>query len=612
MKIRIIGVVLFTLISISVNAQLSGGGDLNPDLKAPKEAQEKWMDLRIGLSVHWGPSALGAEEISWSRHSKIPKETYDNYYKEFNPDKFDANEWSKLMKRWGIKYMAPTAKHHDGFCLWFSDYTEYDMENAKLKIDIMAELAKACKKHNIMFGSYYSNLDWYHPDWYPYLYGGPGELFERYEDTPNLERYYKFFENQVVELIEKYDIDFFQFDGEWDSTYTHEVGSRLYRRFHEVKPDVLLSSRIDIGRRSAGMSNHLDMDGLKYAGDYQERERLVNHGNNVVSWLDHPWQAWVTIDKTQWAYNLDPVLMSFEELIADLVSVIGNNGNYMINLGPRPDGSFEPEQIALMDQMGTWLKEHAETVYGTRGGPFYPFPEGVSTRKGKKAWIFVLDNEATKLTLPKLPQEIKSAKVFKSKNKVDYTTKDDLLMIDLPAKKEGEPMRVIELNFDENVEMSTVKQLPNKYEQAGANLIVEGITYELSSKDKQWHNSEQEHHIFDDKEVDNHSFHTESEKQPFIKIDLGGEKEIHGILIKNRTGCCQERAKNLTIWLSNDGKNWKKYWRAKNLKDEWDVTLTTNSMGATVPGAKTRYIKIGTVNKKAQALHLNKIQIFGK
>ncbi|MCT4589243.1 MAG: alpha-L-fucosidase [Carboxylicivirga sp.] len=612
MKIRIIGVVLFALISISVNAQLSGGGDLNPDLKAPKEAQEKWMDLRIGLSVHWGPSALGAEEISWSRHSKIPKETYDNYYKEFNPDKFDANEWAKLMKRWGIKYMAPTGKHHDGFCLWFSDYTEYDMENAKLKIDIMAELAKACKKHNIMFGSYYSNLDWYHPDWYPYLYGGPGELFERYDDTPNLERYYKFFENQVVELIEKYDIDFFQFDGEWDSTYTHEVGSRLYRRFHEVKPDVLLSSRIDIGRRSAGMSNHLDMDGLKYAGDYQERERLVNHGNNVVSWLDHPWQAWVTIDKTQWAYNLDPVLMSFEELIADLVSVIGNNGNYMINLGPRPDGSFEPEQIALMDQMGAWLKEHAETVYGTRGGPFYPFPEGVSTRKGKKAWIFVLDNEATKLTLPKLPQEIKSAKVFKSKNKVVYTTKDDLLMIDLPAKKEGEPMRVIELNFDENVEMSTVKELPNKYEQAGANLIVEGITYELSSKDKQWHNSEKEHHIFDEKEVDNHSFHTESEKQPFIKIDLGSEKEIHGILIKNRTGCCQERAKNLTIWLSNDGKNWKEYWRAKNLKDEWDVTLTTNSMGATVPGAKTRYIKIGTVNKKAQALHLNKIQIFGK
>lgn len=223
---------LFIVLNLSQTeafAQLSGGGDLNPDLKAPAEAQERWMDLRIGLSVHWGPSSHGGEEISWSRNSKIKKEVYDNYYKEFAPDKFDAKEWAQLMKRWGVRYMAPTAKHHDGFCLWYSYYTDYDMENAKLKVDIMKELAKACKKEDIMFGAYYSNLDWYHPDWYPYQYGGPGPLFEQYDDTPNLERYFKFFENQVVELIDNYDVDFVQFDGEWDSTYTHQVGSCFLR-----------------------------------------------------------------------------------------------------------------------------------------------------------------------------------------------------------------------------------------------------------------------------------------------------------------------------------------------------------------------------------------------
>ena len=195
---------VFVLLSINAVAQLSGGGDLNPDLKAPKEAQEKWMDLRVGLSVHWGPSSLGGEEISWSRSRQIPKETYDNYYKEFAPVKFDADEWARLMKRWGIKYMAPTAKHHDGFCLWYSDYSDYDMSNAKHRVDIMAELARACKKHDIMLGAYYSNLDWYHPDWAPYNFGGPGPLFEKKEDSPNLERYFKFFENQCIELINKY------------------------------------------------------------------------------------------------------------------------------------------------------------------------------------------------------------------------------------------------------------------------------------------------------------------------------------------------------------------------------------------------------------------------
>ena len=459
MKKSIFLIVTFLTGGIGITrAQLSGGGDLNPDLKAPAKTQEKWMDLRVGLSVHWGPSSLGGEEISWSRHAKIKKETYDNYYKEFDPTKFDAEEWAKLMKRWGVKYMAPTGKHHDGFCLWFSDYTEYDMENAKLKVDVMDQLATACKKHNIMFGSYYSNLDWYHPDWAPYQYGGPGPLIKAQADSPNLERYFKFMENQVIELIEKYDVQFLQFDGEWDSTYTHEVGSRLYRRFHEVKPNILLSSRIDIGRRSAGQGNQSEMDGAKYCGDYQERERVVNHGNDVISWLDHPWQAWVTIDKTQWSYNRDPVLLTDDELILDLVNVIGHNGNYMINLGPRPDGSFEPEQIALMDELGIWLREHEEAIYGTRGGPFYPFKQGVSTRKGKKAWLFITDPKTTELILPKVSQTLKSAKVFDTKEEVLFKEENSTLVFDLSTVGSTGPVRVIELRFDHVVEMSPVKR----------------------------------------------------------------------------------------------------------------------------------------------------------
>ena len=132
---------------------LSGGGDLN-----------------------WGPSSLGGKELSWSRGDIIPVEEYDNYYKRFKPEKFDADEWCRLMKRWGVHYVSPTAKHHDGFALWFSDYSPYTMEIAALPVDIMAELKEACDRHGIVLGAYYSNIDWYHPDWTPYSHGGPGKF----------------------------------------------------------------------------------------------------------------------------------------------------------------------------------------------------------------------------------------------------------------------------------------------------------------------------------------------------------------------------------------------------------------------------------------------------
>jgi len=600
------------LISNIVTAQLSGGGDLNPDLKAPVESQEMWMDLRVGLSVHWGPSSLGGKEISWSRDRQISKEVYDNYYKEFAPVKFDANEWAQLMKRWGIKYMAPTAKHHDGFCLWYSDYSDYDMSNAAFKVDIMEELAKACKQHNIMLGAYYSNLDWYHPDWAPYQYGGPGPLFEKKEDSPNLERYFKFFEEQCVELITKYDLDFMQFDGEWDSTYTHEVGSMLYRRFHEVKPDILLNSRIDIGRRSVDRHNHLYMDGLKYCGDFQDRERVVNYGNNVIGWLDHPWQAWVTIDKSQWSYNPKPKLMNSDELIRDMVSVVGNNGNYMINLGPRPDGSFEPEQIALMDELGLWLKEHGEAIYGTRGGPFYPYKQGVSTRKGNKAWLMITDPKASIIYLPKLPQEIVSAKVYNTNADVPFSTEDDLMVFSLNDINNSGPVRIIELKFKEKVQMASTKKVVSDYEIQGASKLTEGLKYELSSRDNKLTDESQEGLLFSDKAVNDYAFITNKEACPFIKIDLGAITNVHGVKIYNRKLQAHHNAKNLTVWISVDGQKWDKYWSTKSIQENWDIPFVTKSMGATISGKKLRYLKIGIGNKKPTVLHLNQIEIFGR
>ncbi|QZT38869.1 alpha-L-fucosidase [Halosquirtibacter xylanolyticus] len=603
---------IVSIFSTTAFSQLSGGGDLNPDLKAPKKAQEKWMDLRVGLSVHWGPSSLGGEEISWARDRKIPKEVYDNYYKSFAPTKFNAEEWASLMKRWGIKYMAPTAKHHDGFCLWYSDYTPYDMESAKYKVDIMKELSKACKRHHIMLGAYYSNLDWYHPDWAPYNFGGPGPLIKKQNDSPNLERYFTFFENQCLELINKYNVDFIQFDGEWDKTYTHEVGSRLYRRFHEEKPEILLNSRIDIGRRSVGKGNHLYMDGLKYCGDFQDRERLVKHGNNVTAWLDHPWQAWVTIDKNQWSYNKTPKLMSPNELIRDMVGVVGNNGNYMINLGPRPDGAFEQAQIALMDSLGKWLHQYGKAIYETRGGPFYPYKGGVSTRKGRDAWLLVTDPTIQQLHLPALGQEPISAKVFGTKQKISWKKENNQWIFDLSTIENMQPVRVVALRFKKRVGLSPIKKVLSSYEIEGAKQLTNGLTVKYSSVSDAIKLPINIDALIGDQKVRDFSFQSKKEKTPYIELDLQKERKVYGIKIHRRVLKNNPDMKTMNLSISGDAKSWTTIWKTTKLEEVWDIPFNITDMGATIQGRSVRYIRIGLDSNKPVTLSFSKLSIYTK
>jgi alpha-L-fucosidase len=149
------------------NTPSAGPADVNAVKNAiqAKAAVENWRDLRFGLFIHWGPVSLKGKEISWSRDSEIPKAEYDNLYKQFNPEKFSAAEWVSLAKKTGVKYIVIAAKHHDGFCLWDSKYTDYDIMSTPFGRDVLGELSSECKKEGIKFGVYYSICDWHHPDY---------------------------------------------------------------------------------------------------------------------------------------------------------------------------------------------------------------------------------------------------------------------------------------------------------------------------------------------------------------------------------------------------------------------------------------------------------------
>ena len=167
---------------------------------ASPDAIKRWQDMRFGMFIHWGPVTLKGTEIGWSRGTKnLPIEEYDNLYKRFDPEKFNADDWAAAAKSAGMKYLVLTCKHHDGFCLWDTKFTDYNIMHTPFKRDVVKELSEACKKQGIAFGAYYSVTDWYNPDW-PTT--SPGGKVKR--DKSDMDAYEKYLQNQIRELITNY------------------------------------------------------------------------------------------------------------------------------------------------------------------------------------------------------------------------------------------------------------------------------------------------------------------------------------------------------------------------------------------------------------------------
>jgi alpha-L-fucosidase len=404
---------LFSLLTHISLAQRIGGGELNPGLYTNPAALARFQQARVGVSIHWGPNSLGGQEISWSRGKETPKEVYDAYYKQFNPTRYNATEWVKLFNDFGARYVVFTSKHHDGFSMWHSAYSDYDVASTPFKRDILKELSVACERQNLIFGTYYSTLDWYHPDYKPYGHGGPGELFPKQPDSPNLNRYWIHARNQLRELITTYKTQIIQFDGDWDSTWTHEVGSHMYVYLRKLNDNLLINNRTDKGRYPPPPHKtkgpwRADL----FAGDFEERERITTNFEtvqpDVLGKSAYPWQAWVTLDRSQWSWKQSFKFLGAEELVIDLLRTVGDGGNYLINVGPRPDGSFEPAAEATLREAGKWVRRYATAIYGTEGGPFVQEGQYTSTRKGHQVYLFVYDPTLRELTLPVGQMQVKS------------------------------------------------------------------------------------------------------------------------------------------------------------------------------------------------------------
>lgn len=399
--------------------------------QAPPEAIARWQAMRFGLFIHWGPVSLKGTEIGWSRGAAVPEEEYDALYRRFNPTEFNADQWVAVAKAAGMKYLVITSKHHDGFCLFDSAYTDYDIMATPFGRDVLAELSAACRRAGIVFCTYHSICDWHHPD---YPLGSPGGKTAK--PNPNMPRYVQYLHNQTREIIEKYGpLGVMWFDGEWEAPWTHERGLALYRHIRSLQPDILINNRVDKGRRGmVGTSQ-----GPDFVGDHDTPEQRVGTFNR-----ERPWETCMTICR-QWAWKPNDQLKTLSECLGILLRTVGGDGNLLLNVGPMPDGRIEPRQVERLHQIGAWLQKHGDGVYGTRGGPFKPGRWGASTCKENTVYLFVMQwPESGPLQLPPIPQKIESLSV-RTGGKAVWDQSASGITLDLPAADRDPLVTVIEM-----------------------------------------------------------------------------------------------------------------------------------------------------------------------
>jgi alpha-L-fucosidase len=374
------------LTSLIAAATLVGGLSLDAQEPAtsagPKPYPERlrwWAEARFGMFIHWGPVSLTGQEIGWARGAQVPIAEYDQLYTKFNPTKFDAEAWVKTAKDAGMKYIVLTTKHHDGFCLFDTKQTDYNIMKSPFGRDVTKELSAACKRAGLRFCTYHSVCDWHHPD-FPLT--SPGGSVKR--PTSNLDRYEQYLRAEVKELITQYGplgIMWFDVPQQFDRVR----GQGLIDFALSLQPDIIINDRSGA------------------PGDYDTPEQRVGKYQD-----NRPWETCMTICH-QWAWKPTDEMKSLQQCLQTLVTCAAGDGNLLFNVGPMPDGVIEPRQVGRLKEMGAWLARNSESIYGTRGGPWKPGKTLASTRKGSTVFVHIFKSDAGRVELPALPREVKSA-----------------------------------------------------------------------------------------------------------------------------------------------------------------------------------------------------------
>jgi alpha-L-fucosidase len=406
---------------------------VNPERAA---AREWFRDARFGLFVHWGVySLLGQGEwVMQNRPVKVPD--YEWMASTFNPIRFDAREWVAIAKAAGMRYITVTARHHDGFSMFASDATSYDLVDwTPFRRDPLAELAAECRRQDIRLFFYYSQLDWRHPDYWPRgrTGGGTGR-----PESGEWRRYLDFMDRQLEELLTRYGpIAGIWFDGMWDKPDADWRLARSYALIHRLQPAALI------------IPNHhkAPLPGEDVQTFEQDLPGANTAGFNTTEIGRLPLETSLTMNRS-WGFSLtDHDWKSARELIQTLARAAGSDANLLLNVGPRPDGTIQPEAVERLRAIGGWLATNGRSIYGTRGGPIPPRRWGVTTRRGDTVYVHVLDWPDRELSIPGLGAPVARARLLATGEPVAIAASANGLVLSLPPGGRDDPDRVIAIEL---------------------------------------------------------------------------------------------------------------------------------------------------------------------
>lgn len=435
--------ILITVFSFFIcNAQTNSYTPSAENLKA----REWFENAKFGMFIHWGVFSIPGSGEWVMNNRNITVKNYTRLEKFFNPIDFNAHDWVALAKSAGMKYITLITRHHDGFSMWDTKYSDFDMMSTPYKKDVVKMIADECHKQGIKIFFYYSLLDWRRDD-YPRETGRTGQGTGR-TGKGDYASYLQFMKNQLTELLTNYgEISGIWFDGHWDQTAPEGNADRssrldwrydeIYGLIHKLQPQCLI-----------GNNHHL----TPFPGeDFQMFERdLPGENKSGLSYQkpsDLPLETCETINNS-WGFNItDTTYKTHKQLVDYLVRASGYGANFLLNIGPMPNGEIQPEFIERLKWMGNWLNTYGESIYNTKGGYIRPQEWGCLTQKDNKIFVHVLKDGTNNITLENFPyKNIQKAYLLKDKSPVTTSMKNGTLtIVSNSVITENEPDQVIVL-----------------------------------------------------------------------------------------------------------------------------------------------------------------------